>query len=65
MDEMQAVAASCHHVHDKEEWQRKDTDEGRVTFVTKREAEYTAELAFAIAVAMSWWAVRVGWATSS
>ena len=29
-------------------------------FVSREEQEFTAELAFAIAVALSWWAVRVG-----
>ena len=40
------------------EWQSRVVN-GQMSFVTKGEAEYTAELAFAIAVAMSWWAVRV------
>ncbi|CAJ1339037.1 unnamed protein product [Effrenium voratum] len=41
----------CHHQHDTQ---------GRHQFPSKEEAEYSATLAFAIAVSVSWWAVRDG-----
>ena len=34
--------------------------DGQRIFLSHEEAEYTAPLAFAIAVSTSWWAVRVG-----
>ena len=52
-------SASCHHVHDPQEWTPYTCD-GRRVYPSKEEAEYTAVLAFAIAVSASWWAVRKG-----
>ena len=49
----------CHHQHDPDEWKPYTLDGQRV-FPSHEEAEYTAPLAFAIAVSTSWWAVRVG-----
>eukprot|EP00435_Cladocopium_sp_Y103_P060929 s497_g22.t1 len=51
--------AACHHVHDPEEW-TPYTSEGRRIYPSKEEAEYTATLAYAIAVSASWWAVCKG-----
>ena len=51
--------ANCHHVHDPQEW-TPYTSGGQRFYPSKEEAEYTAVLAFAIAVAASWWAVRTG-----
>eukprot|EP00435_Cladocopium_sp_Y103_P073851 s597_g45.t1 len=51
--------AACHHVHDPEEW-TPYTSEGRRVYPSKEEAEYTATLAYAIAVSASWWAARLG-----
>ena len=51
--------ANCHHVHDPQEW-TPYTSAGRRFYPSKEEAEYTAVLAFAIAVSASWWAVRKG-----
>ena len=33
---------------------------GAMVYASKEEAEYTAPFAFSIAVAASWWAVRLG-----
>ena len=52
----------CHHTHDPKEWDP-ILIEGRRVYPSHEEAEYTAPLAFAIAVAASWWAVRTGRAT--
>ena len=49
----------CHHSHDPEEWAPSVVDGVRV-FPSKEEAEYTAPLAFSVAVAASWWAARTG-----
>ncbi len=52
----------CHHVHDPKEWEPSVVN-GKRVYPSHEEAEYTAPLAFAIAVAASWWAVRMGRAT--
>ncbi|CAE7812806.1 unnamed protein product [Symbiodinium sp. CCMP2592] len=52
-------AIQCHHIHGKGEWDPQSVD-GRHWFPSQEEAEYTAPLAFAIAVSASWWAARVG-----
>ena len=49
----------CHHQHDPDEWKPYTLDGQRI-FPSHEEAEYTAPLAFAIAVSTSWWAVRIG-----
>ena len=49
----------CHHSHVPREWEPW-SDQGERIYPSKLEAEYTAPLAFAIAVAASWWAARVG-----
>ena len=49
----------CHHTHATDEWQPYLQDGQRI-FPSKEEAEYTASLAFGIAVSASWWAVRMG-----
>ena len=59
LQELADIQAKCHHSHDKDEW-RPTSDGGRWRYPSHGEAEYTAELAFRIAVSMSWWAVRVG-----
>ena len=46
----------CHHSHHPQEWQA-TTVQGKRYFPSHEEAEYTAFLSFAIAVAASWWAV--------
>eukprot|EP00434_Breviolum_minutum_P029334 symbB.v1.2.025947.t1/scaffold2554.1/size89898/9 len=52
----------CHHTHDPKEWDPVVV-EGARFYPSKEEAEYTASLSFAIAVALSWWAARTGRAT--
>ena len=52
-------ALHCHHTHAADEWQPYLQDGQRV-FPSKEEAEYTASLAFGIAVSASWWAARMG-----
>ena len=54
---------TCHHSHAPNEW-TPYLQEGQTIYPSKEEAEYTAVLAFAIAVAASWWAGRVGRAIS-
>eukprot|EP00435_Cladocopium_sp_Y103_P073341 s50_g43.t1 len=51
--------AACHHTHSVDEW-TPYTAPGRHIYPSKEEAEYTAVLAYAIAVSASWWAARVG-----
>ena len=50
---------TCHHSHAPQEW-APYLQNGGAVYPSKEEAEYTAVIAFAIAVAASWWAVRVG-----
>ena len=57
---IQALRGSCHHVHSKSDWIPYRGKEGAMVYPSSGEAEYTADLAFAIAVALSWWAVRTG-----
>ncbi|CAE7363164.1 unnamed protein product, partial [Symbiodinium sp. CCMP2592] len=52
-------AIQCHHIHGKGEWDPQSVD-GKHWFPSQEEAEFTAPLAFAIAVSASWWAARVG-----
>ena len=47
----------CHHSHDPHEWDPHEANGQRV-YPSHEEAEYTAPLCFAIAVAASWWACR-------
>lgn len=49
----------CHHSHDPKEWEPKLVGGQRV-YPSHEEAEYTAPLCFALAVAASWWACRTG-----
>ena len=60
---VQEIAAwppmQCHHQHDPDEW-KPYTLQGKRVFPSHEEAECTAPLAFAIAVSVSWWAVRTG-----
>eukprot|EP00435_Cladocopium_sp_Y103_P040697 s950_g11.t1 len=50
---------ACHHTHRVDEW-TPYTAHGQHVCPSKEEAEYTAVLAYAIAVSASWWAARVG-----
>ena len=50
----------CKHTHDTSEWDPWVTSGGTRVYPSHEEAEYTACLSFAIAVAASWWAVRMG-----
>ena len=52
-------ALHCRHTHAADEWQPYLQDGQRV-FPSKEEAEYTASLAFGVAVSASWWAARMG-----
>ena len=52
----------CHHLHRADEWEPWIDDEGQTVYPSKEEAEYTAFLGFAIAVSVSWWAARNGFA---
>ena len=58
--EIQALHSSCHRVHSKSDWTLYRGKGGTMVYPSSGEAEYTADLAFAIAVALSWWAVRNG-----
>ena len=42
----------CHHLHRADEWEPWIDDEGQTVYPSKEEAEYTAPLAFAIAVSV-------------
>ena len=50
--------AECRHVHREDEWAPVQCN-GESWYPTGEEAEYTAELAFQLAIALSMWAVRV------
>ena len=51
----------CHHVHASDEWTPWQED-GVPVYPSSEEAEYSACLAFSIAVSVSWWAARMGYA---
>ena len=56
--------ANCHHLHDPHEWDPwRDPQSGSRVYSSHEEAEYSAGLAFSVAVAASWWAVRARVAT--
>ena len=50
----------CRHVHSATEWERVREASGRHAYPTKEEAEFTADLAFAVAIRLSAWAVKRG-----
>ena len=58
--EIQALRSSCHHVHSKSGWTPYRGADGAMVYPSSGEAEYTADLAFAMAVALGWWTVRNG-----
>ena len=58
--EIDELRCSCHHTHSRSEWTPYRTTDAAWHYPSTGEAEYTADLAFAIAVALSWWAVRTG-----
>jgi hypothetical protein len=51
----------CHHIHDRGEWDPVPDGDG-YAFPSTMEAEYTAALAFNIAIAMTRAVVNQGWA---
>ncbi|CAE7241467.1 FCPB [Symbiodinium natans] len=57
----QGPTLRCHHTHDPAEWEPWAVGD-QIVFPAASEAEYTAPLAFHIAVSASWWACRTGWA---
>ena len=61
VEEMMLVEGECHHLHEHGEWKPWSVggEKDRWLYPSKEEAEYSAVLAFNIAVASSWWAVRV------
>ena len=58
--EIQALESSCHHVHSNSDWIPYRGADGTMVYPSSGEAGYTANLAFAMAVAQGWWAVRIG-----
>ena len=50
-----------HHVHAETEWTPVQID-GVIINPSAEEAEYSAKLAFSIAISVSWWAARMGYA---
>ena len=58
--EVQALRSSCHHVRPKSDWTPYRGKDSTMVYPSSGGAEYTADLAFAIAVALSWRAVRNG-----
>lgn len=64
IDELKAIRCTCHHVHAKDEWKPRWDDQANTwVYPSSEEQEYTADLAFNIAVATSAWACRMGRAT--
>jgi hypothetical protein len=61
VDELSALPSlKCCHIHSKDEWTPWMAEGGQWTYPSAEESEYTASLAFTIAVAVSWWAARTG-----
>ena len=60
MEIMQWPNMSCAHIHSPSEWVPHVLADGSTWYPSHEEAEYTACLVFHIAVAVSWWACRVG-----
>ena len=60
MSGVHELRCSCHHTHSRSEWTLYRAADGEWHYPSSGEAEYIADLAFAIAVALSWWAVRTG-----
>eukprot|EP00971_Amphidinium_carterae_P333172 6467749-Amphidinium_carterae.1 len=59
--ELKLVRADCKHVHDDAEWQAtRDELTGQYCYPTAEEQEYTAELAFVVATALSMHAAATG-----
>eukprot|EP00971_Amphidinium_carterae_P067054 1327517-Amphidinium_carterae.1 len=54
MSELTKLSSTCHHTHLQGEWNpTKDPGTGKYVYPTAVEAEYTAELAFAIAAVLT------------
>ena len=60
VSEMADLQSVCRHVHSETEWDRVREASGRYAYPTKEEAEFTADLAFAVAIRLSAWAVKRG-----
>ena len=60
VEELSAAAAECHHLHSAHDWDPVKCQDGSWHYPGSQEAEYSAHLAFTIAVALSWWVVRMG-----
>ena len=58
--ELHELQASCHHTHDKNEWEPHEDANGKWIYPSPGDAESTANLAFSVAVASGWWAIRQG-----
>ena len=58
--ELHELQASCLHTHDKNECEPHEGANGKWIYPFSGEAGYTADLAFSVAVALSWWAIRQG-----
>ena len=56
VEEMIVVAGKCRHTHSSNEW--KPTQASASRFATSEEKEYTANLAYNIALALSWYVLR-------
>ena len=56
--ELAWIEGECGHTHDPNEWDPSMSEDGTWYYPSSGEAEYTAQLAYNIAVALSWWAVR-------
>jgi hypothetical protein len=59
VSQLQALACECKHVHTTDEWRPIKLPSGEWFYPTADEQEYTAELAFGIAVALTAWVVQV------
>ena len=59
IDELEIVVGQCKHLHDENDWSPYQNDKGEWVYPGHEEAEFTATLAFNIAVAFSMFAVRV------
>ena len=57
VEELRIVESKCQHTHEPDEWKVRQI-EGTWYYPTREEAEYPAELAWMIAIGLSWWVVR-------
>ena len=59
IEELAAVEGKCAHVHDDKQWDPWQDSRGKWHYPGHEEAEFTAALAFTIALACTWYVIKV------